>query len=82
MASLSTAANSSPLGLAADYSSIDEPTGNPIVVGRGLCGLHARVYDNQVYIYATHDAVPSSDRFVMNDWWVWRSRNRLGRYDD
>jgi arabinoxylan arabinofuranohydrolase len=40
-----------------------------------LCDPHARVYDNEVYIYATHDAVPGGDRFVMNNWWVWRSRN-------
>lgn len=49
--------------------------GNPIVIGRGMCDPHARVYGNHVYVYATHDAIPGSDRFVMKNWWVWRSRD-------
>jgi hypothetical protein len=50
------------------------PTGgNPIVVGRGLCDPQVRIYGDHVYLYATHDAVPGSDKFVMNDWWVWQS---------
>jgi len=47
--------------------------GNPIFPGRGACDPQVRVYDDQVYMYATHDASPTSTTFVMNDWWVWHS---------
>ena len=47
--------------------------GNPIVVGKGLCDPQVRIYGDQAYLYATHDAVPGSDKFIMNDWWVWHS---------
>ena len=46
---------------------------NPIVEGVGLCDPKVRIYDNHAYLYATHDAVPGSNRFVMRDWWVWTS---------
>jgi hypothetical protein len=47
--------------------------GNPIVVGKGLCDPQVRIYGDQAYLYATHDAVPASDDFIMNNWWVWQS---------
>ncbi|MGA2983733.1 MAG: family 43 glycosylhydrolase [Terriglobia bacterium] len=47
--------------------------GNPIIPGRGACDPQVRVYDDHVYMYATHDALPKSTDFVMNDWWVWHS---------
>lgn len=47
--------------------------GNPIIPGVGACDPQVRVYDNQVYMYATHDALPNSKDFVMNDWWVWHT---------
>ena len=46
---------------------------NPIVEGVGLCDPKIRIYDNHAYLYATHDAVPNSKRFIMRDWWVWSS---------
>ena len=46
---------------------------NPIVVGQGLTDPKVRIYDNRAYLYATHDAVPDSAHFVMNDWWTWSS---------
>lgn len=46
---------------------------NPIVEGVGLCDPKVRIYDNHAYLYATHDAVPGSKRFIMHDWWVWES---------
>jgi arabinoxylan arabinofuranohydrolase len=49
--------------------------GNPIVPGVGLCDPHVRIFNNSAYLYATHDANPSNDSFVMNDWWVWHSED-------
>ena len=46
---------------------------NPIVEGVGLCDPKVRIYDNHAYLYATHDAIPGSNRFIMRDWWVWDS---------
>lgn len=56
-----------------ESSNPDLPQGNPIVTGRGLCDPHVRIFGEQAYLYATHDAVPGSRDFIMNDWWVWRS---------
>ena len=47
--------------------------GNPILPGQGVCDPQVRVYDGEVYLYATHDASPASRTFVMRDWWVWKS---------
>ena len=47
--------------------------GNPIIPGVGACDPQVRVYDDHVYMYATHDALSNSKDFVMNDWWVWHS---------
>lgn len=57
----------------ADGSSRVRALGNPIVPFRGLCDPQARVYGDDVYLYATHDASAANKTFVMNDWWVWRS---------
>ena len=46
---------------------------NPVVEGVGLTDPKIRIYDNHAYLYATHDAVPGSKRFIMKDWWVWAS---------
>lgn len=51
--------------------------GNPIVKGKGLCDPHIRVYGEHAYLYGTHDALPGSDRFIMNNWWVWRSEDLI-----
>ena len=59
--------------LQAEPSSPSPRGGNPIVVGKGLCDPQVRIYGDQAYLYATHDAVPGSDKFIMNDWWVWHS---------
>jgi hypothetical protein len=52
-----------------------ESGGNPIVTGVGLCDPQVRIYDNHAYLYATHDASPDNKGFVMNDWWVWHSKD-------
>jgi arabinoxylan arabinofuranohydrolase len=63
------------LGIWAEEISSPSSNGNPIVVGKGLCDPQIRVYGGKVYLYATHDAVPGSDRFIMNDWWIWHSED-------
>src|SRR5580700_5543130 len=59
----------------AGFFSLASPAGaaNPIVEGVGLCDPKVRIYDNHAYLYATHDAFPGSERFIMKDWWVWTS---------
>jgi arabinoxylan arabinofuranohydrolase len=46
---------------------------NPIVPGKGLCDPQVRIYNNKIWLYATHDASVESKDFVMYDWWVWSS---------
>ncbi len=41
--------------------------------GAGLCDPHVRVYDDEVYLYATHDSDPRNTGFVTRDWWVWHT---------
>lgn len=50
---------------------------NPILPGKGICDPQIRVYDNKVYLYATHDAAPNNKTFIMNDWWIWSSTDLL-----
>ena len=57
----------------ADQTSRSKTSGNPIVVNRGLCDPQVRIYGDVAYLYATRDASPRNDRFVMNNWWVWQS---------
>lgn len=47
--------------------------GNPLFPGLGVCDPEVKVYDNQVYLYATHDANVRSTTFVMHNWLVWRT---------
>jgi hypothetical protein len=47
--------------------------GNPLFPGLGVCDPEAKVYGDQVYLYATHDASLKSTGFVMHNWWVWRT---------
>lgn len=46
---------------------------NPIVIDKGLCDPQVRVYNNHVWLYATHDASIENKGFVMHDWWIWSS---------
>lgn len=48
-------------------------TGNPLLPGRGVCDPHVRIFGSRAYMYATHDASPDNDHFVMKDWWIWSS---------
>ena len=44
--------------------------GTPLFPGLGVCDPEVKIYNNQVYLYATHDASIRSTDFVMHDWWV------------
>jgi hypothetical protein len=39
----------------------------------GVCDPQIRVYDDVVWLYATHDATPSNANFTMHDWQIWCS---------
>jgi len=49
--------------------------GNPIIPGRGVCDPQVRVWDDEAWLYTTHDADPTAKGFVMRDWQIWRSRD-------
>ncbi|MFC3443738.1 family 43 glycosylhydrolase [Sphingobium rhizovicinum] len=50
-------------------------TGNPLKLPAGVCDPQVRVYDDILWLYATHDASPTNTNFTMNDWQIWRSAN-------
>lgn len=47
------------------------------IIGRGVTDPHIHVFDGRAYLYASHDASIDSERFVMQDWWVWSSDDLL-----
>jgi hypothetical protein len=47
--------------------------GNPIIPYKGVCDPQVRVYDDQVYLYSTHDTSQNNKFFHMNGWQVWHS---------
>ncbi len=49
------------------------PAQNPIVKNIGLCDPQVRVYNDHVWLYATHDASAENTYFEMHDWWIWSS---------
>ncbi len=48
---------------------------NPIIVDQGVTDPKVRIYGDTAYLYATHDASPTSRKFLMNDWWTWSSND-------
>lgn len=46
---------------------------NPIVKNIGLCDPQVRVYNDHVWLYASHDASVENTHFEMRDWWIWSS---------
>ena len=48
---------------------------NPINPGKGMCDPQVRVYGNKIYLYATHDSSVNNKDFVMNDWWIWSTKD-------
>jgi hypothetical protein len=43
--------------------------------GLGICDPQIRVWGDEVFLYATHDARPDARDFEMHDWRIWRSRD-------
>ena len=48
---------------------------NPIIPGMGVCDPHMHVFENKVWLYTSHDAIPGSSSFCMHDWQVWSSED-------
>lgn len=73
---LAAAYNTAP-ALARPFGSESRPllTGNPLHLPMGVCDPQVRIYDDVVWLYATHDASPTSRIFTMNDWQIWRSKD-------
>lgn len=46
---------------------------NPIIPGRGVCDPHGRIFNGELYIYASHDAQPNGQTYCMHDWEIWKS---------
>ena len=51
--------------------------GNPLLPGQGVCDPQVRVFNGQVYLYATHDYSPQNKGFRMDDWWLWSTTDFL-----
>ena len=47
---------------------------NPIIWRKGVCDPHVKVFQDRVYLYATHDN-PGYDGFNMTDWQIWSSKD-------
>ncbi len=41
---------------------------NPIIWRQGVCDPHVHVFQNKVYLYATHDSPCEPNNFRMQDW--------------
>ncbi len=50
---------------------------NPIIWRQGVCDPHAHVFNEKVYIYATHDSPCRPDNFRMQDWQIWSSEDLI-----
>lgn len=48
---------------------------NPIIWREGVCDPHAHVFNNRVYVYASHDCPYGTDGFRMEDWQIWSSED-------
>ena len=47
--------------------------GNPMRLPAGICDPQVRVYGDELWLYATHDASPNNTTFTMNDWQIFHS---------
>ena len=46
---------------------------NPIIPRMGVCDPHMHVFENKVWLYTSHDAIPGNSHFCMHDWQIWSS---------
>ena len=50
---------------------------NPIIPGMGVCDPHIHIFDDRMYLYASHDAIPDTHNFCMHDWHIWSSADTI-----
>ena len=48
---------------------------NPIIWRQGVCDPHVHVFNDKVYLYATHDSSFGYGGFRMQDWQIWSSED-------
>lgn len=46
---------------------------NPVIPGRGVCDPHMHIFNDRVYLYATHDYSRDNKGYCMKDWQIWSS---------
>ena len=49
---------------------------NPIISKHGVCDPHIHIFNDRVYLYASHDA-PGEHMFDMYDWEIWSSADMI-----
>jgi arabinoxylan arabinofuranohydrolase len=47
------------------------------IIGKGINDPHIHIHNDRAYLYASHDASPDNDTFVMKDWQVFSSADLL-----
>lgn len=50
---------------------------NPIIFRQGICDPHVHIFNDKVYLYATHDSPGYEEGFHMEDWHIWSSENLI-----
>lgn len=50
---------------------------NPIIWRQGVCDPHVHVFNDKVYLYATHDNPCIPTNFRMQDWQIWSSKDLI-----
>jgi len=48
---------------------------NPIIPRMGVCDPHIHIFDNKMWLYASHDAIPGNSTCCMYDWQIWSSED-------
>jgi arabinoxylan arabinofuranohydrolase len=48
---------------------------NPIIPNQGQADPHIHIYNNNFYLYSTHDFSSNNTNFIMKNWWIWSSPN-------
>lgn len=50
---------------------------NPIIFRQGICDPHVHIFNDKVYLYATHDSPGYEEGFHMEDWHIWSSEDLI-----
>jgi len=51
---------------------------NPIIAGKGVCDPHLQLFEDRVYLYASHDKDPNGTSYAMSDWLVLSTDDFVG----